>query len=650
MDRHSLTIAADNFSGSIAKSSTPDTRNPWDFLFLKGGRNKDIRYPSEEAVVSQAIPIVRGWIPQVMARMNESSGESGVKTSRRRYRGIPKAHHSRGKQQKNIGANPILASGGNTGVNGSGFLLVHALADDMQNSQYAAIVNEKIDPLRRAVQDARSFMAAHYKDGNESVLKQLEAKSALYGRALHRVLSAVAAEFASVPVEILVNLSVEAIDQVLIQFDWVLGLWSEAVMQLKDEKYSRQLQVVIQVLEQIFRLFLTGDLKGLCDAGCQERLKLRSFTTKDSFLSMVGPYGLATMPGAPYGPLKFHILLYPAYMWDLLALYLGLVPHEVGHNILTDTDGLEEEYRDKVPAMLKLGYQKGLDGADQNGAILLPSQTVQIGKQHIQTIDLLVKAVLDTFTEIFADVSGMLSIGPSFLLDMIMTFGAMRSEGNALRTHRYISSQSVYTVQMIDQEHAAIILEVHPPDTARAEICLEVLRALGMLAEEDYCRKRVDQLAGYPLEEQYKWTNDDSSVEIKLDVATWRAILPVLVTAIIDTPMKALGDNSLRQLVNWSPERQAMALRIASNLVAGKADLPTDIGTIYHTHIIAAAVQAAWDLADRGDHVSLHALPMINKLTIEMLEESSRRINQRSVLSVPEPWNASCPDSSASNR
>jgi hypothetical protein len=115
-----------------------------------------------------------------------------------------------------------------------------------------------------------------------------------------------------------------------------------------------------------------------------------------------------------------------------------------------------------------------------------------------------------------------------------------------------------------------------------------------------------------------------SKAEIKISVDDLKLAAPVVAKAIIRTPLPSLGGACMFDIVNWTTERQNIVDALTKILVAGKSDVPTDIGEIVATYIGPAATMAFWGLCKSGVR-PLVALHSVNENALKMLETVRER-------------------------
>jgi hypothetical protein len=206
---------------------------------------------------------------------------------------------------------------------------------------------------------------------------------------------------------------------------------------------------------------------------------------------------------------------------------LGAIPHEVAHNLQSDL-GLWLAVPKRMAEMLK---SAGLNA---------PISRVWLGWQK----------------EIFADLMGVLLIGPAYLPSLMDVVGKSKTA----------------TVQWSDGA-------VHPTPFLRVLINLELLKRLGFTVEAREIRRAW--LLLYPVE---------SAQPIPFTVRkTFKKAATVTVDAICDTKYPQLGDRTLRQVIAFRPQDQIVAVEAAHRLARG-----ADPGIIPERFMLAS-VRYAFD-------------------------------------------------------
>ncbi len=337
------------------------------------------------------------------------------------------------------------------------------------------------------------------------------------------------------------------------------------------------------------------------------------------FVARFSPQGPATLPGSK-GPIKAHAIEVPHDERDMISLMLVLYTHEFRHDIFADIKGLASELTESVVAeIINVWQQKGFK---------FITEKQKVGKFAYEPIELIAQLFADTIGEVDADISGgVLSVGPAFLYNMVMTFCAFNSQG-----------RSVFAAKDGDQLlRASSHFELgkdgrlgflpHPPDYIRAYIVAAALDEIGFPEEAEQCRALADQAVGLPLPKYITWEDAEgkNKTVVKIAMADLKQVAPIVAKVLIRKPLASLGGVSTSDLVNWNADRQAKVDALAHNLMAGNAVVPDDMGDMYATYIAAAATMAYWGLTEGGRRVS-SSVALVEKNALRMLDTVRERL------------------------
>lgn len=491
----------------------------------------------------------------------------------------------------------------------------------LHTGRFDAIIADRFDPLAGAVNWAGQNMEPKYRPAIMSLGGQLGKLRALYREALPRVLSVLAGQNPKAPADQLLEAAVGSLDEELAEILTVLRVWTDAFGQLRDGLY-KQLQAVTFVVEQAFKLFETGDLDDKCEDGttgaCRPKLESNIFQVGSVFVARFSPQGPATLPGSK-GPIKAHAIEVPHDERDMISLMLVLYTHELRHDIFADIKGLANELTQAVVAeIVNVWQQKGFK---------FTTEKQKVGKFSYEPIELIAQLFADTIGEVDADISGgVLSVGPAFLYNMVMTFCAFNSQSRSVFAARdsdsLLRTSSYYEVGK-DGRHTFL---PHPPDYIRAYIVAAALDEIGFPEEAEQCRALADQAVGL-LPKYITWEDADgkSKSVIKIAMSDLKQVAPIVAKVLIRKPLDSLGGVSTSDLVNWNASRQAKVDVLAQNLMAGNAVVPDDMGDFYATYIAAAATMAYWGLTEGGRRVS-GSIAQVEKNALRMLDTVRERL------------------------
>lgn len=491
----------------------------------------------------------------------------------------------------------------------------------LHNGRFDAIIADRFDPLAGAVNWAGQNMEPKYRPAIMSLGGQLGQLRALYREALPRVLSVLAGQNPKAPAHQLLEAAVGSLDEELAEILTVLRVWTDAFGQLRDGMY-KQLQAVTFVVEQAFKLFETGDLDDRCDDGTigARRPKLESniFQVGSVFVARFSPQGPATLPGSK-GPIKAHAIEVPHDERDMISLMLVLYTHEFRHDIFADIKGLAVELTQSVVAEIVDVWQKK--------GFKFITEKQKVGKVSYEPIELIAQMFADTIGEVDADISGgVLSVGPAFLYNMVMTFCAFNSQSRnvfaAKDGDELLRTSSYYELG----KDGRLSFLPHPPDYIRAYIVAAALDEIGFPEEAEQCRVLADQAVGV-LPKYITWEDAEgkNKAVVKIAMADLKQVAPIVAKILIRKPLEALGGVSTSDLVNWNPSRQAKVDALAHNLMAGNSVVPDDMGDMYATYIAAAATMAYWGLTEGGRRVS-GSIAQVEKNALRMLDTVRERL------------------------
>jgi hypothetical protein len=499
-------------------------------------------------------------------------------------------------------------------MDGTLFLAALGKAMIMDEGKYDAIVAERFDPLAGAVNWARDHMAAKYQQAIDSLASQLDKLQKLYKEALPRVLAVLAAQNPDVHPKKLEAAAVEVLDEELVQILTVLRIWTDAFAQHRDGMY-KQLEAVTFVVEQAFKLQTQGRLS----TGEAENIHTVVFQIGNVFVARFSNQGPATFPGTR-GPIGAHAIEVPHDERKMIALMLVLYTHEFRHDIFADVEGLAAEVVHTVVSSIQQAFA--------DGKFKFSTDKVAFGRNKFDLVDIIAKIFADTIPEVDADVDGgVLQSGPAFLYNMISSFSALnagRPEG-IMKVGQLLRPNSYYEMTS-DNGQTSLDFLPHPPDYIRAYIVAAALDEIGFTAEADECRRLADQAVGSPLPKYITWSDVDgkSKAVIKIAFDDLKQVAPIVVKALIRTPLKALGGLAMFDIVNWTRHRQDKVDVLTKNLMNGSAEVPDNIGDIYGTYVAAAATLAYWGLCKSGVR-PLVAAAVVEENALKMLDTVRQR-------------------------
>ena len=353
------------------------------------------------------------------------------------------------------------------------------------------------------------------------------------------------------------------------------------------------------------------------------RLKTRVFGVGNVFVARFSGEGPATLPGTR-GPVGAHAMEVPHDERNFITLMLVLYMHEFRHDIFHDVEGLGEELTNLVAQALR--------DAHNGDELKLSRDQVNIGKQRVSLLNLLIKMYADTIGEVDADISGgVMLAGPAFLYNMVMTFSAFNARRKGVfNVPQLLRTSSFYEYQELPSGQATISFLPHPPDYIRAYIVAAALDEIGFAAEAKQCRLLADQAIGFKVPDYITWdavSGDKNRPTIKIPVEDIKNAAPIVARALIRGKLKSLGGVSTGEILNWTKERQAKADMLAEMLMDGRSDLPQDKGDLPVTCVIAAASLAYWGLCKSGMQPR-YAARIIEENALKMIDQVKARFEK----------------------
>lgn len=589
-------------------------------VVLPGYGSQQYQFPPVDVVVAKAcarLAVMAGAGPKQKGQSDRP--ETGALEVSGRKIAIPGL--DRDSKKGLLAQLPGTAGGGPTL-----FAAAEGLRVIFHNGRFEAIIAEKFDRLTGAVNWARNNMPAKYQEAIASLDAHLTKLTEIYREALPKIMDFLAAQSPQASKGELLAAAVQVVDEQLAEILFVLRIWTDAFGQLRDGMY-KELQSVVFTVEQAYHLFRTGDINGVCDEECEKRLKSRVFGVKDVFVARFSGFGPATIPGTR-GPVGAHAIEVPHDERDIISLMLVLYLHEFRHDIFHDVEGLADAVTKAVVDAIDKAYKAGVFKLTTGSLVKVDGQEVRmvkLGSTKVPTIELLKKIYADTLGEVDADIAGgVLLSGPAFLYNMLATFSAFNAKENGVFNQDVLlRSGSHYEVD----EKGHLTFESHMPDYMRVYVVAAALDLLGFNKEATECRQMADQAAGLPLPQEITWVDSEGKrkMVIKVSCEDLKALAPVVAEALIRSPLAPLGGVSMERIVNWTPKRQKKVDLLVANLMAGKADVPTDKGHYFATYVAAAATLAYWGLVKSGVH-PVHAAHLVEDNALKMLDTVKQRL------------------------
>ncbi len=503
------------------------------------------------------------------------------------------------------------------------------LQDNMVSRQLDGIVYDVFGADIGTLNWASNNMPEQYRKGATSLQKQYDTIVPRFKQALLQLLRELAKRNPNVPQSQLLKHAVDSLLEQLGGFRFISKVYTDSFGQYRDGVYASELMAINFFYNQAAALFKRVDP----DAPEKKPEGLESivYQVGDKYLARFTSMSLATIPGSK-GPIGIHALQMPFDFQDILAIMLPLLAHEFRHNLFADVKGLDDEMRADLANCLKADHKAGV--------FKFKSEEMMLGKQKVSTIDLMVKLMVDSIGEIDADIAGgVLFTGTAYLYNMMLSFPAMLVRGTPLaKAKKLLRTESYFKlVKQQDGSHA-LQFEPHPPDYIRAHIVAAGLDEIGFKAEADECRRLADLAVGTPLPTHITWndgggdehedegegTSEKSDIVIAFTVEDIKAVAPTVARAIIRSKLKSLGGRSTYEMIDWNAAREAKVQKLTDILVAGKSDVPDDMGSVYATYVGAAATLAYWQLLHKETDPNADASAIaraVNANAMKMIHE-----------------------------
>lgn len=594
-----------------------------------GAGNSDYQFPTAEQLVSASLKANRlenTVTAKVQKRSRGKSRKSGAKTGAKTGAGV---------KQMLPTATPlsVIPRDPNESVSRLYETLLRGatgLQMNMVARQLDGIVYDTFGTEIGTLHWAANNMPEQYRAGAKSLQKQFDTIIPRFKQALLQLLKELAKRNPNVPQSALLKHAVDLLLEQLGGFRFISKVYTDSFGQYRDGVYAEELLAINFFYNQAAQLFKRVDPES--PEKQAEGLESIIYQVGDNYLARFTSMSLATIPGSK-GPIGIHALQMPFDFQDIMAIMLPLLAHEFRHNLFSDVKHQEEE--------LRAALRDALVAAHKSGELKFKSEKMNLGSQEVNTIDLVVKLMVDSIGEIDADIAGgVLFNGTSYLYNMMLSFPAMLVRGTPLsKAKKLLRTDSSFRLIPQEDNTKALVFEPHPPDYIRAYIVAASLEELGFTAEADECRKLADLAVGTPLptvlrfvdsggdhEEEEDGKSEKSDIVIDFEVDDIKNAAPFVVRALMRTKlMKSLGGRSTIDMIDWNAAREAKVQKLAEVLIAGKSEIPTDIGTVYATYVGSAATLAYWrlihdekdenaDVSEIARAVNANAMAMIKSL------------------------------------
>jgi len=512
-------------------------------------------------------------------------------------------------------------------IDGTLFVAAGGIVGLLEDGKYDAIVAKRFDDFDDKVAHARETWPERYQPSIASISDQLGYIRNVYLGSLPLTTDGLRSQNPGASEASLLEAATKLLDEELEQILTVIKIYTDPFGQSRSGKY-KELEAVVFAVEQAFALFEGCDpANPLTSADVQTRLQTRVFGVGNVFLARFSDQGPATIPGTR-GPIGAHALEVPHNERNIIPIMLTLYMHEFRHDIFHDVEGLGDELTAVVSKAIASAYEKG--------ELKLTRESTSLGRQKLPTVQLLIKAFTDMIGEVDADTSGgVLLSGPAFSYNTLSTFSAFNSQRKGIFNQRkLLRTGSGYELTKQENGQMALSFLPHPPDYIRAFIIAAALDEIGFPAEAAQCRKIADQAVGKRnIPEYITWddvngTKEKRGPQIRIAVEDLKRVAPIVVKALIRTPLKSLGGVSTTEIINWTPKSQAKSDMLTDMLMAGQWQLPEDKGDIHVTHVISACTMAYWGLCKSGMHPR-DAVELVVPGGLNMILQVRKRVEKK---------------------
>lgn len=411
----------------------------------------------------------------------------------------------------------------------------------------------QLSVFRRAVNDGRKLLPARYQNTYVDVLEQAvnQAESVLQtlparARAKRRA--------------------------ILQQLSLVFSTLAAPIVQLRpNSPRQKELRAFLAVISDVYKHFVDNS-------------KIRSLSKTQLLYPNLDPLGSfnARANGDAYtlaasSDLPVALISKSANQIDFLPLWL-LDGHEVGgHSVFTAVDGLQAELADAVEQRIREAF-KSTSAEPVKVQFALPTGVVFGGKRTVTMEDFMVKLWRTWLAETAADAAGVLNMGPMFAGGLMLLLALNRPLWQ-------LSSRSVFDGRRGFSQH--------PCDIIRALLAIELVKQLPLAKAAQTAAdldQRLLEILEEPLPPEFTWVARTGSKAVEIKLAHMQAVLPVVASAILASPLKSLGGSSLLEIMPWTDGDDRAVHEAATVLVAGSSDAPA---SVHARHVIAAAMLAA---------------------------------------------------------
>lgn len=227
-------------------------------------------------------------------------------------------------------------------------------------------------------------------------------------------------------------------------------------------------------------------------------------------------------------------------IWNWLAL-----PHEIGHNIFDNVIGYERELGRKIRTVLS------------NERFKIPGPRLPYGLKKSALMEIIWNSWLD---ETMADIYGTLFAGPAFVM-------ARQEDSCDIAADIGGTHITLWDVKGMD-------MMKHPVCHFRVCICTEVLRRIGFAGDAAEIDLRWETL--HPKITEYVWFDPSTGYKelFRISRAELTRAMNLVMDVVLNRKMRVLNNESLLDLIRYTPEEHAMVLQIEWELTRKNPRFP----------------------------------------------------------------------------
>ena len=366
--------------------------------------------------------------------------------------------------------------------------------------------------------------------------------------------------------------------RIMRQLELIFSTLASPIVQLQSPKLAGKLKGFHSLLSNLYRRFLDDD-------------KIRASAKKSLKWPDIDPLGFFSQAGtSPYAlpasdELPVALIAKPMNHDDFVPLWF-VDGHEVGgHTIHAAIQDFEADLKTRIPQQFKEAFQQGKIVSKRAKVRVPNSNLLSTGGRYVP-ISVFMSGLWSTWLhEILADVAGILNLGPMYVNGMI-TFLSARELNRRLKT------SSVYD--------ASERFGSHPIQVVRVLTALAVLEKLDFNDRDLYVselHKRLEKAVGGAVPETVSWVSATGKQLTQLELEDIKAVIPIVVEAVLNTRLACLHDRSLLELMTWGSKDEKTTRALAKNLLSrDKFNQPFEA-----RHVVSASWLALEEASTAGD-------------------------------------------------